>query len=347
MRNQAIVILVTLLLAEVILRLFGLTPYRENKYQLESYPEFYLQPDSIFGFALSEGDFEISINEGLQFFAKHRSGQRVVTPLAGTHDDSSRLQDLKPNLIHVHGCSFTYGQGVSQGQEWPSLLQQKLPFSSIHNYAVPGFGTVQSWMMINSVLEEEENLPQTIILAYSAYLHDGRNSMTCLQRRQWSTAFQSNHGEADELLRAARFPYVKDSTLQLAHIEAPSFYRVWPGSKQSAIIALIENAWLKVNHGKADHNHLSTALIKDIDSSCKTKGIRFVLMSITNDELTEKSLEALAEAGIEICSAGLDLSDPRNNLLPFDGHPSAEAHAHYAQVIGELLEATRPPPSPR
>ena len=346
MRNQAIVILVTLILAEVILRLIGLTPYRENKYQLDSQPEFYLQPDCMFGFALREGDFEVTINEGLNFSASHRSGQRVVTaltsppPLPGRHDDSSRFQNLQPDIVHVHGCSFTYGQGVPQGQEWPSLLQQKLPSSSIHNYAVPGYGTVQSWMTIKSVLEEEENLPQTIILAYSAYLHDGRNSMTWLQRRQWSAAFQSNHGEADELLRTARFPFVKDSTLQLAHIEASSLYRGWPGSRLSAIIALVENAWLNIDHGNPNHHNLSITLIEDINTLCRMKGVRFVLMGITNEELTENTLKALSEMGIEVCSAGLDLSDPRNNLMPFDGHPSAEAHKLYAQAISMHLEAS-------
>ena len=52
------------------------------------------------------------------------------------------FETIDYNKIQVitAGCSFTFGMGISEGNNWPSILQQKLPSSfQVWNLGVPGY----------------------------------------------------------------------------------------------------------------------------------------------------------------------------------------------------------------
>ena len=63
-------LLVTVLAAEIMLRLFGFTALW--KYDLAAEPRQCILPDAEMGFVLNPGTFRVTINRGLAYEASHR-----------------------------------------------------------------------------------------------------------------------------------------------------------------------------------------------------------------------------------------------------------------------------------
>jgi len=70
-----------------------------------------------------------------------------------TNDENNRFEGNKKNYLHtsagkklhIVGCSQAFGQGVSYENTFSAILQNKFHFNTT-NYAVPGFGTIGSFM---------------------------------------------------------------------------------------------------------------------------------------------------------------------------------------------------------
>ena len=149
-----------LLIAEGVLRLFWILPYHPIPYKLECQEGNPYVPDSILGFGLQPGTFDITINDWLNYHATHTSfGERVP----GVSRDT---------LEHwgIFGCSFSYGMGVSDNRTFAALLQQDLPCYYLSNYSGPAYSQVHALLKLRT-LAEEGNFPDRVLLPY-LHFHD-------------------------------------------------------------------------------------------------------------------------------------------------------------------------------
>ena len=323
-------LIVFIIAAEVVLRLLGFHPHQPNVYKIDSEPSFALSPHHQLGFALNPGTFSITINDGLTYTCTHTADSQRITSHIGYSDSLPKL--------HIYGCSLTYGMGVDDRQTYPYLLQQELPSYKVQNYAVPGYGTIQCLLQLQQNIRNG-NIPEIVVLNYTMH-HDARNCLSPVQRQRWKEAFVTSKGHSSELFRQSSIPKVqltKDSW-QIEQVTMEGIYTHWPGRERFVLVDWVESFANYINDQIFCRKRYTTKIIiKAFQKLCKKHGIRMILAGQTQKKGTAKCLAYFKERGMHTIDISRDLADPAYNLLPYDPHPNAEAHKHYATTLLHYL----------
>lgn len=315
--------LVTLLLLEAALWLLAYRPYQHESFQVEASPSNWLEGDSMMGFRLGEGAFVLNINEGLQFKTTHlASGRRHL----GQSPDSSSLK------VDLYGCSYTYGYGLDDSLTMGWRLAAALPNARVRSWAVPGYGSTQALLRLQKQISQHDT-PDVVVIAYASF-HDERNSLNAEFRRGLSLGFSQN---TDSLhIKSFRYPYL-DTNGQIQHQAWQGLYEHWPGRSYSALINAIQSStefWQKANREK---NKRSLMVLTQIAQLCAKLEIEMIFFPLTQDEVSQQLLHEIADIKVSTLDASLDLSQTQFQNYPYDTHPNARAHAHYAEALLEYL----------
>lgn len=315
-------LLVSLILAELALRLLAYEPYQHQAFAVQSEPAGWLRGDSLYGFALTEGQYQIQLDSGYHFEARHLpEGRRSL---------QEETQTTRSETIDLYGCSYAYGYGVGEGQALGALLQAASPNAQVRNWSVPGHGTTQAWIRLQSQLAQGDT-PQTVIILYASF-HADRNALTAEYRRSLKLGFSRN--TSDETIARFRYPYLGDDGL-LQYQAWEGLYEHWPGRTWSALINALQSSiefWQSSNLRKKDQ---SLELLLRIAGLCEEAGIRFLVCPL--DRESESMRRKISERGYETIALSLDLSLTKWQNFPYDTHPNAAAHAHYAKEISQYL----------
>lgn len=316
-----ITLLVLILILEGMLRLVGYKGYEAKivPISLEGGDRFFV-PDSIYGYAVQEGNFRITQANQLTFEVNHDSNRhRICTP-------ASQLDTLYKPEIWIFGCSFTHGWGVNDDETWPWRLQRQFPHYRVVNFATSGYGNLHSRLQLEHALTTGHK-PELVILAYAGF-HDQRNTANGFWMKTLSTF---------GVLGEYGYPYArwKGETLETAI--KPIGYSGLPGMKGSALMHFLDN--LKnyaEDHGLASHG-VSQHLIGEIHELSQEAGADFLLAGITQDPATSDMLAFFESQAVPVVDMAVDLTDPALSFLPVDPHPNPAAHLLYAQAVSRKL----------
>lgn len=311
---------VTLLLLEAALWLLGYRPYRHESFQVSANPSNWLEGDSSLGFRLGVGEYELSINEKLDFQTTHlEDRRRRVGP---------QLKADSLLKIDLYGCSYAYGYGLEDSLTMAWQIAAALPNAHLRNWAVPGYGTTQALLQLQNQLAQLDT-PDVVVIAYASF-HAQRNSLNAEFRRGLSLGFSQNTDP--EHLTSFRYPYL-DQEGQIQHQPWQGLYAHWTGRSYSALINAVQSStefWLSNNRKKEARTEI---LLTRIALLGKTAGIKMIYFPLTQDKAT-RQMQAKAEAlGYTIFDAALDLTQTQFQNYPYDTHPNALAHTHYAKVF--------------
>ncbi|MEM6345479.1 MAG: hypothetical protein AAF927_16425 [Bacteroidota bacterium] len=320
--------LVTLLLLEGALWLLGYRPYQHDSFQVSAQPSNWLEGDSVYGFRLGVGEFELAINKKLQFKSTHlKEGRRYHGP--PTEGDSLVKIDL-------YGCSYAYGYGLDDSVTMAWRITTALPNASLRSWAVPGYGTTQCFLRLQAQLHKQDT-PKVVVIAYASF-HAERNSLNAEYRRSLSLGFSKN--THPQQLARFRYPYV-DQSGNIQYQAWPGLYAHWPGRSFSALINAIQSNteyWLNDNRKKQQRTEMLLAKIAQLGQKA---GIQMVFFPLTQDKATQAMQLKAQEMGYEIVDAALDLSQTQFQNYPYDTHPNAEAHTHYAKAFVNWYKQSR------
>ncbi|MFK7926445.1 MAG: hypothetical protein AB8H47_31140 [Bacteroidia bacterium] len=315
--------LVTLLLLEAALWLLAYRPYQHQSFRVEASPSNWLEGDSIMGFRLGVGEFTLSINEGLHFKTTHlASGRRSL----GLSPESSSLK------VDLYGCSYTYGYGLDDSLTMGWRLAAALPNARVRSWAVPGYGSTQALLQLQKQMRQLDT-PDVVVIAYASF-HDERNSLNAEFRRGLSLGFSQNTDS--QHIQSFRYPYL-DANDQIQYQAWGGLYKHWPGRSYSALINAVQSStefWQKANRDKAKR---SGTVLTQIAQLCGLAGIEMIFFPLTEDEATQQLLSQMEAIELSILDASLDLSQTQFQNYPYDTHPNARAHAHYAGALLEYL----------
>ena len=154
------------ILLELLLRILGFQPYQHTEFKVVSNPPNAYTGHPTLGIQLNEGDFDITVNNQLTFQATHQL-------------DGFRSVSHAPNSDHPEiwmlGCSYTYGYGVNNDENFTSLLQNRYPQAQFRNAGVIGHGTVQALMQLKKMMVQGP--PKMVLLNFSSY-HFMRNTLS-------------------------------------------------------------------------------------------------------------------------------------------------------------------------
>lgn len=313
------ILVLTPLLAELLLRITGISPLHIRKQKITIAPEggFY-QPDSLLGYKHRPGTFTLTLNDALTWTATHRENTyRITRPVT---DDS--LYTGKPELW-IFGCSFTHGWSVNDDQTFPWIIQQQLPGYDVKNFGIGGTGTLTSLLQLKDELTHGHK-PSAVILAYASF-HDERSTLLSSWRKL--------------LYQASTLPEIRPPYARLGNDGKPEvFYRdgMFHASwwvRHSALCNFLQEKWFSYEDYKVKSHDVSCAIIGEMNRLIREQQARFLVAGITTATDTRKTLDFCAAQGIDTISIATDLSQPGATNLPHDGHPSATTQRNYAEAL--------------
>jgi hypothetical protein len=323
----ALVALATLLVAGLVLELgaraLGREPfrYRPPNFRVEPGDEL-TRPHPFLGYSHLPGAFTVVFGDG---------GRRVRM----THgEDTLRLTRPpgagsagRPGLWFL-GCSFTHGWSVDDEDSFPWRVQAALPGVDVVNFGVSGYGTLHSYLQLREALAAGR-VPARVVVVY-AWFHEERS--TFLRQRRKQLAGWVSHGTLDQ-------PFARlDARGELVLAPpTPALYPLLALTRYSAALDWLDEAWNAREAERAEAHRVTLALLQGIQELCARHSVELLVAGITADEYTRHTLQECRLAGMRTLDIGVDLFAPGNNNLPYDGHPSAAAHAVYAERLVSFL----------
>ena len=114
------------------------------------------QPDKIKGWDLKPGKY--------LFEPYSETGKKFIVSV---NEDKTRFTGMPPQEslgdIAIFGGSISMGHGVDDRENYPYFLQQKIKNYTVKNYSVGGYGTYQSLLKIEEMLQENKNIKSIIV----------------------------------------------------------------------------------------------------------------------------------------------------------------------------------------
>ncbi len=322
-----IILLLTFLLAEIVLRLLGYQPYIQEEFTIQTHPKSSMVLHPSLGMGLRPGTFNITLNKALKYKVTHNKDSLRIT--------SNTIEDLAKPQIHFHGCSFTYGMGVNDHQTFPFLVQQALgDHYLIKNIAVPGYGNLQGYLRTKSIIETNQEKPK-IIFAFYAPFHQERNVLSSNFRAQMYYNFSVL--SLDKI--SYSYPFISLDNEDLVFQETKNIYNPIFGKKNFAIMNAIQESIHSFKNKRISAHQSTLLLFEKWNQLCQEEEIEFIVASILKDDESQFMLEALKEKDVKTLDIALDiLNDNQLNQLPYDSHPSELAHQIYAEQLINYLQ---------
>lgn len=315
-----IVTILTLLIMETILRVLGYGTYKTPKYDFNSYPSFCFTTNAL-GIALKPGEYNIVINKELQFTVCHNL-------------DSNRVSDntnvnMYDNILHVYGCSYAYGTGVDDSSTFSFQLQKKLTKTKVINYSVPGYGTLQSYLLLKKNIERKKK-PNIVLLAYAPF-HEERNLML---RSYQQKLYMGYDALRIKNIRHISYPFLQNSNDVLAIKRFTiNDYKPTPFFKYLAVSYMIEKIRIRLSENKIKKQESTITLINEINKLCVENDIFLIVIDVDKSKgsLIVENFCFNNKINYVDISPNFDNSNYKN--LPYDNHPNYLAHKAYTDNI--------------
>ena len=321
----------SLLLAECCARWVGLQPYHLPDFHFTSEPNGCFGKDSL-GLTLIPGKFVVDVNNGLVHKVTHGRDSFRITSFTENSDS------LKPSIF-MYGCSYTYGQGVDDEKTYPFLVQNKLPSYIVHNYAVPGYGTQQPFLLLKKALASGER-PEIVVLNYADF-HEERNVLSRSFEYKLYQGFQQvgsilNRDLDSTCMIYPRTQLITDS-LRFQFVNVLEDFKPFPLREYSSLMNQVDRLISFGNDREELPPKYSKNLIKAIQSLCTEYHITFIVAEV-GDMACDKEMADFCEIEtIFYVNIAPDFSAGTFRNLPYDYHPNESAHQHYAESLTEFL----------
>ena len=236
--------------------------------------------------------------------------------------------------IVVVGCSFAEGYGLADNQTFTWLLQHRFPRRPILNFGTPGYGTYQSLVLLEELLETKHIHPAAVIYGFLP-LHAPRNVLT------WSLLedFRAFGGQ--------RFspPHVelRDGELRAS---PPFVVANWPLEGHSAFMTLLHQTELRARLGdrERDEERVTALLLLLMKSTVEKQHVPFLVATLLDSlppgiEAYHRMAASMRRAGIEeidVTYAG-DETAPERLRVGGVGHPGPAVDEWWADKLSPWI----------
>jgi hypothetical protein len=310
-------------IGELAARLLGYKPYGNHDFKIESNPDRCITGDSMLGFRLVPGEFIVTLNRKLNYHVRHTADGRRWT------GDETK----KSNSIGFFGCSFTYGMGVDDSLTFVYRISQALDSLSIKNYAVPGYGTTQSYLQLRD-LEREKRVPNTIVLCFSK-VHFERNVLKPSYRNALRVGYAHAEKNAQSHLTSARFPYVKGSTIRWDKWK--DLYSNMPGRSTFAVMNYMNGLRDKKQARSMDAVSATKVLIKRIQTIANRQNSKLLIVFLDESPDIDALESFTVKSRISTLHCNWSMDNVKETNSPYDDHPNSLAHERIASLILKKL----------
>ncbi len=321
--TAAIVVCLTVGLAEIVLRAAGYQPW--SYLGLDAHEPVMHMPDPTLGWRMKPGIYLVpAYTPGEKDISVSilSDGTRATRP-------GRRPCDMDVALI---GGSITHGWGVSNEETFAWKVQDRFPGLCVANYGTGGYGTYQSLLMLEELYAEGRD-PNVVVYGFIDH-HEVRNVAPV--DHLYGLASFSRRGHVN-------VPYCTLDQGGGLQRHPPQAYPAWPLRQRLASVAFLEWAYMRLlTRERASQGRAVTEpLLIEMAELCKRHGSRFLVILLSSpDEARTHYLQFLKRHGI----ASVDCVRPLTPelLVPGEGHPNASVHETWsgciAKALGELPE---------
>lgn len=331
-KRSIIFLIITFVLLEIGLRIFGLGPFELPKFSMVSTPARHILPDEHLGVKLNPGKYKVTLSRHLNYTATHlENGYRTCGE-----------PDVDGPLVAFYGCSFTYGTGVSDEGVYPYLLQEEFDSLTIENRAIPGYGQAHVLAKLKDDLDKPEK-PAVIVLNYLSF-HNERNTLNTSYRQKLRMGYEITKRDDAGIARfkcAYPFGKMENGKLVLDILSMQEICSTFPLISYSASMNTLQNLWSQSSVDAAEDEKVTLAMIDQIHTICTKKGVKLVISTMTNDKVTKRFIAHCEKRSIPTIDISVDLTQKGFTNKPYDQHPSAKAHKIYAEKLTDFLKTIR------
>jgi hypothetical protein len=302
--------------AEIGPRLLGRRPWRyvENPHDEPALHE----PDSRLGWVSHPGHYRLS---------SHLPGgpTREVTILPDRSRATGGVGGAE--RVVLVGCSVTNGYGLSDADTFAWKIQQGHPELSIVNFGTAAYGTFQSLLRMEQVLDETP--PPRLVLYGFITQHEARNVATY----DWLRGLALNAKRGHEAP-----PYVTLGPGDTLERHPPESFAIWPLAQYLVTVRMADDAYMHLRtYGReADGVEATKRLIGEMAALARRHSTAFaVVFLLAQDGKKQEYLDDFRRRGIPVLDCVQPLAE--DNRIPGEGHPNAKLNSIWAQCISEKL----------
>ncbi len=300
------------------LRLWGIEPWPTGVPSNE--PTMH-EADPVLGWVNKEGHYA--------FPGYVKDAPEIVMTFRNDHSRVTSSEPVRAGAeLVVVGCSCTQGWGISDDETYPWRLQQRFPALEVRNYGTGGYGTWQSYLMLQRVLPACKK-PVLVLYGFIDH-HQIRNAAAAdwLER----LASLSSRGHID-------CPYAtigEDGSL-IAH--PPERFVTFPLPQRLALTVGMQRLYMKsMTRGRAEHGReVTERVMLEMDRFSREHGAKFVVaLLLANEEARAHYLEFLRQNGIEAIDCVHALKPDLQ--VPGNPHPNGKMNVLWADEMSERIE---------
>lgn len=312
------------ILLELSLRILGFQPYQHTDFKVVSNPpNAYIGHPSL-GIQLNKGVFDITINDQLTFHATHQQdGFRSVRQLPNSNYPE----------VWMLGCSYTYGYGVNDEENFTSLLQSRYRQINFRNAGVIGHGTVQALIQFKKMMMSQDP-PKMVLLNFSSY-HFERNTLSQLYRSHLKIGYSRASKNVQQQMATANFPFMRSCEDSLQLVAWDHIYDHWPGRESLASIHAMQKTYDYLLDDVDQQIEVTACLIREVARLCEAKGIPFHVVCLDRSEATMQLKTQISD--LSWLEVGYSFSDTTMTNYPYDDHPNPKGHRFIADRIEQHL----------
>ncbi len=308
---RAVTAVVSLALAEGVLWIGGYPSWgRQQVSSLGATSEY--QPDPELGWTNRAGAFEMSAPDGSQFRYTNWSAGRRATALEIPAAKDPAVSDARARLAFI-GDSYVYGYGLGDAETFAWRVQQRHPELEVSNYGTPGYGTYQSFLMMQRVFSGAA-VPASVVYLFNGF-HELRN-----------TADPSWIRIPKKSADGGFFPFAVLAGGSIAGRRTDGDV-IWSISDHLRTAAMVEEyyeraeAWTRVRNKRA----VTQAILVKMNQLARSAGAKFTVVLF--DDFQRPDREAydifLSSAGIAFIDCDHAELNQKGYRQP-DGHPNAK-----------------------
>jgi hypothetical protein len=243
-----------------------------------------------------------------------------------------------PMNIWLFGCSFSFGWGVTDGEEYPAKLDTLLGAGSVANFSVPGYSTAQGYLQFHRELARNGGKAPSKIVYGMASFHDARSVVT----EDWLRTL-TRAGRTQAWIKAPRAYLNPEGKVVISQPEA---YPTLPFSDHLAEVHLLQSILADFHFKNREDTMLAVnlAIIKQWAKDAQKAGSQLIVIGLFMPRDRYFYARALQEEGIPYLEASFTgMPDPSTLVQGDGGHPIPAIHSEWAQTLSEKLQSIYPP----
>jgi hypothetical protein len=319
--TAAVTVVIATGTVETLVRLSGRRPWTPLHQARES--EATYEPDPVLGWRAKPGRYA-------RFRMIRELGTTTVSFLTGGRRATGpHRQDPSAQLLTV-GCSFTEGWGLNDWETYPWLVQERFPFVEVSNFGGAGYGTYQSLLRLEQLLDEESPRPRIVVYGFIDD-HERRNVAPFAWLKGLSLVAR---------LGTVRVPYCTirpDGTL-VRH--PPEGFPTWPLHDVLAAVAFAEESWktFAARGRESQGPAVTRALLVEMAQLARRRGAQFVVALLAAKNSNQEAYRAFArEADINLADCTSPMFGTREMQLAGEQHPNQAMNRIWAVCLGKHL----------